>query len=1285
MSVRLASAAAAVEVPAASLAELNRAVEESAREQGISAPQLTALRALGRWSELLRAAASSPGEPRHEYLEPLRNYLDSMGFMPRDARVVARALRGTIEIEQVVPELMQQLVKGEISVEQILNNNPKTIQRQFPDLTISQVRLLQSVLRHQQRLDVLDTAALTSHFPFPITGHNYFARFIASGCEEPRHALKHLQLASPYFIHLRSLIESLDLERKSMLVVDFDYRDGNKGSDKSNDELVAAAVRAGFAPRGGAVEILQRSIDCAHDFCGSDPRDKRPQLRCISLPKFPELQDYHIEKKERGELAAQLFDYLFYGDRSGKLLARRGLSRAEERDYVELKQELATLKRKYEKHKRTEPKNDDGKDLTFKRKSRAWEKIEERLNSKIDRLDEEIKHIDQRRRTMKPLIAQLEGDQHLLEGMRKFRTAVNKAREGGKELVFSSLANYPRGGDAGFFSTYLDHAMSAPQNANRRGCKVLREARFIISPPFAESIRNHRVAGFRSIAERQLREFALPISDFNPSTQYVTNRIIRHAPDPKVSEFIRSVWNLTKLPGVSSESEFTHLVKAATGRSKLRVIDVLQYAFENSASLDRPEFMRLLGNLRALGVHKVPERCVELGTNRFHLPRALFDQFSAYGEHYRPVTVGALPPVFEDLGSFEGFLDFRLETHGLAAEVAEVARNLEEHGIVAIVDSTNYHPELAGKIADEAVKEQTEKTKEIWGDYVRPSERLIHAFTESLIRGRLGPELANHSVVGLQQLKRVEKVYQALVKKFYGLDLGLAPNLAQVNQVLADLTLHNDNTVLILDAEEVKSLDQYREFIRLLAPYQLKIILRCREPFPGVPQVPIRPFLDHEVAGRLQGEIVEISRKLELAQPIKPEIVRFAADQVARLRRPGDDPLNLTIAVLHSAAEDARLQGGEVVEQDITASLAPIFHLPDGDQMRLRIEALDAFAERAPLRVLGQKDSIETLMKKLKSHVLGLRNPTRPLSILLPGPTGVGKTELLMEAALKLNLPFFMIEGAQFSEPHSVARLVGSPSGYVGPDEGILFKFLKDNPTGIVFIDEIEKMHPDVYTALMNFFDKGMLTAGDGTTISRPGMIIVGACNAAADQLHRGMSRREIMDVLSEAFVDREGQKRPELVRRFEPIPMLAIEREDFEKVLRLNLNGIGERYGFINANLRLAGFDEQAVGLLHDAARDVCQYDEEARRRKIGFRDEERSVSKHGAGEIKLKPRPDELYFDMRYVSSALDQLSGDSLRALAEEQFETGKHRARGAPRVIRLVGKDGAIVAEDVARAA
>jgi hypothetical protein len=213
----------------------------------------------------------------------------------------------------------------------------------------------------------------------------------------------------------------------------------------------------------------------------------------------------------------------------------------------------------------------------------------------------------------------------------------------------------------------------------------------------------------------------------------------------------------------------------------------------------------------------------------------------------------------------------------------------------------------------------------------------------------------------------------------------------------------------------------------------------------------------------------------------------------------------------------------------------------------------------------------------------------------------------------------------------------------------------------------------------MNYFDAGILTAGNGETVRRPGHVIVGAANAGADKLHRHMSEREVKDVLASAFTDRYGNKRPELVRRFEAIPMLALEKEHFIDLLRASLETLGKRFGFINANLRLVDVDESAVDLLYEASREVCAYSEESLRR-IGFNGATGGIRIRTPTEIAADQQ---LFFDMRHVSRAFEQLGGESVRQFAEEQYDRGWHRLRKHPRRVKLVGdtSGGRIVLMDV----
>ena len=192
--------------------------------------------------------------------------------------------------------------------------------------------------------------------------------------------------------------------------------------------------------------------------------------------------------------------------------------------------------------------------------------------------------------------------------------------------------------------------------------------------------------------------------------------------------------------------------------------------------------------------------------------------------------------------------------------------------------------------------------------------------------------------------------------------------------------------------------------------------------------------------------------------------------------------------------------------------------------------------------------------------------------------------------------------------------------------------------------------------------------------------MIVGAANAGAEKLHRLMNERQVKDVLAEAFTDRYGNKRPELVRRFEAIPMLALEKEHFIAVLRYSLNTLGKRFGFINANLRLAGVDDSAIDLLYEASQEVCAYSEDGLRH-IGFREGATpGVRVCTPGQLAAQV---ELFFDMRHVSRAFEQLGGESVRQFAEEQYDKGWHRRRKHPRRVKLVGDRprGRIVLVDV----
>src|SRR5205085_7800305 len=244
----------------------------------------------------------------------------------------------------------------------------------------------------------------------------------------------------------------------------------------------------------------------------------------------------------------------------------------------------------------------------------------------------------------------------------------------------------------------------------------------------------------------------------------------------------------------------------------------------------------------------------------------------------------------------------------------------------------------------------------VWGDYVRPHERLVRSFARRMMEGAVGERLRDYSLVSVNKPDKLDKIWEKLIRKFLGIDLNLTPDLGLINKVLSDLTLHDENVILVVDAESVKDLEQYRQFVGLLERYHIKVILRLREPLPGLPQVLIHPFLDDEVPDRLLAEEPALRAKLGLEEPIDPDTFEFAAALVKRTRRPEQDNLNLDLHTLNGAAQHARMEGYRgLTEQDVTAAAPAIFHLPDGEQIRHRKAAVDKFLARAPFEVLGQE------------------------------------------------------------------------------------------------------------------------------------------------------------------------------------------------------------------------------------------------------------------------------------------------------------------------------------------
>lgn len=1213
------------------------------------APEIAALLAgVSKWRSLLLADADSPKK------EELLNAYQAMGYVPSGMVSSSAALSGDARvIEPVSSRIMDDLASGRVTLGDITNKQPVEVKaRYYPELTTPQIRLLQSIVAQESHLHSLDISGLIKQLPFPITPNNYLGRFIAKGCESPHRAARHLQLAIPFLVRMRSLFEGLNNSILNFLNIDITSPNSGAGP-QMNQKRVNPEYRR------NTIDVLHAAIDHSWDFFGKSETDTAQRLTSVVVPRLPDVNVEHIDPKRWNELAIALYDWLLFGNRTHELLNTQKLTPQKEKLSVEYADKLKdgeVVIKVLESELVQEG-------LAPKEKRSREEELK-KVRARLGRIEKSALDLDEERKLVIPIIAQLDDYVSGTPHIRAFRNEIKKAQSAGHRVVFSFLhhAKEPR---PGTILRFFESAFSPPPKLAGSPCsRLLKSSSYLITHEIAEAMCGQHSRRSELLNDRHLRQFDIDTAELNGSVRFLIAGIVPRREDPKLHILFDAIANNLDLPGIQSHLELSALVKEATRRKDLSAKDLLDYTFERLPSMPHENLLKILDVLHRLGMPRLSPRAEEISLERFKHPPYILSSFALYATRYRPNKIGSTPDIFRDRASFSDYLDSGIDALGLGPEVQAVQRHLTERGIVAIVDGTNYHPELdteIGATGDKVGKGDSASTNEVWGDYVSPSERLIRALSVRLMEGDVAEQLRDSSLLGVIKPDVATQVQARMVQKFYGVAIDLNPDLAAINQLLADLKIYDDKAILVVDADSITDMEEYRKFIGLLEKYNIKIVLRTREPLPGIPQVNMQPFLEESIEERVMADAERMQRKLELAAPLERSVVAFAVKQVQRCRAPQADPLNLTLQLLNGAAAHARLHPDKrVTEQDVIAALAPIFHLPDGQQMRLRIEAIESFMKRAPLQILGQNDAIQRIGDKVKSHILGMRDPSRPLTLLVPGPTGVGKTELMMYIARACDLPFFMIEGAEFSEEHTISRLVGSPSGYVGPDEGILYTFADENTVGLVFIDEIEKMHPSVYQALMNFFDKGTLTAGNGKTVSRPGLIIVGASNAGADKLTRTMKPQDVKQILSESFIDRMGRPRPELVRRFDTVVMHAIEEPAFRQMIRTSIDAIGSRPGFVNANLRLVGFDDNAATLLYNKSREVCEFNEKAisRTGQIGFV-KDTSVASSG------------LFYDMRHVSRALDELAGDSLRGIALKQYTSGDFAVRGRAKRVRLVG--------------
>mgnify|MGYP000263731167 CR=1 FL=1 len=232
----------------------------------------------------------------------------------------------------------------------------------------------------------------------------------------------------------------------------------------------------------------------------------------------------------------------------------------------------------------------------------------------------------------------------------------------------------------------------------------------------------------------------------------------------------------------------------------------------------------------------------------------------------------------------------------------------------------------------------------------------------------------------------------------------------------------------------------------------------------------------------------------------------------------------------------------EVTAEDIAEVVSQWTGVPVARMLEGEKEKLLHMEERLARRVVGQEEALRAVSDAVRRSRAGIGAPDRPIgSFLFLGPTGVGKTELCKALADFLfddEAAFVRLDMSEFMEPHSVARMIGAPPGYVGYEEGgRLTEAVHRRPYSVVLFDEIEKAHPDVFNVLLQVLDDGRLTDGHGRTVDFRNTIIVMTSNIAGGVIQR-LSESNAVDVEIESRVREELKRhfRPEFLNRIDEV-----------------------------------------------------------------------------------------------------------------------------------------------------
>ena len=348
-------------------------------------------------------------------------------------------------------------------------------------------------------------------------------------------------------------------------------------------------------------------------------------------------------------------------------------------------------------------------------------------------------------------------------------------------------------------------------------------------------------------------------------------------------------------------------------------------------------------------------------------------------------------------------------------------------------------------------------------------------------------------------------------------------------------------------------------------------------------------------------DVKEQEDRLKALQNEKKEAIAHQDFEQAASLRDEERKLRQDIAQKRAAWEERKNNSHDVVtDEDIAQIVASWTGVPVKKMTEDESERLLHMEELLHKRVVGQDEAISAVSRALRRARAGLQDPKRPIgSFIFLGPTGVGKTELcraLGEVMFDDENALIRIDMSEYMEKHSVSRLVGSPPGYVGYEEGgQLTQKVRNKPYSVVLFDEVEKAHPDVFNILLQILDDGRLTDSNGRVVNFKNTIIVMTSNAGASTITSKRSlgfggsvetTRDYEAMKERVMAEVKDTFRPEFINRIDDLIVFhALEPDDIRRIAALMLGSVSRRLAQRGMQL---SYGDDVIALLADEGYDA-------------------------------------------------------------------------------------------------